>query len=181
MLALPDASITTERLTLRPLRLEHAAAMWEVLRDPAIYAWIDRAPPATPDDVAARFARIAQSLADGRAEQWLNWTVWTRADDAPIGVVEATVPPSNVVHIAYMFASRVWGRGFAREAVAAAMDAMSAAGADAFEAVIDVRNAPSIALARRLGLRRVATRASGDGGVDEIWGTPCEPTSLPRA
>jgi [ribosomal protein S5]-alanine N-acetyltransferase len=172
MLALPDAPITTERLTLRPLRLEHAAAMWQVLRDPAIYAWIDRAPPAAPGEVEARFARIAHSVADGREEQWLNWTVWTRADGAPIGIVEATVPPSRVVHIAYMFASRVWGRGFAREAVAAAMDAMTAAGAYVFEAVIDARNTASIALARRLGFRRIGARAGDDGSADEIWRTP---------
>lgn len=174
MLDVSTAPIFTERLRLEPLRPAHARAMWAVLRDPALYQWIARPPPASQEELAARFARIAQRTVPGRAEQWLNWSVWTRSDGDAIGVVEATATPAGMVHIAYMFAPRVWGQGCAVEAVAAAIDAMTQAGARQFEAVMDTRNAASRALARRLGFQHVETRASDDriGGAaseEEVW------------
>lgn len=178
MIAASDDPIFTERLVLRPIAVAHAPAMFRVLADPALYAWIARAPPACVADVEARFTRIAQRTAPGRAEQWLNWTVWTRAEDEAIGLVEATVTPTNLVRIAYMFGSRVWGLGYASEATSAALMAMEADGATAFEATIDARNAASIALAARLGFAFVESRASEDeigGGpsVEELWRREC--------
>jgi len=166
MLVGQPRELTTARLTLRPISIEHAPAFWEVLRDPSMYAWIERAPPAAPSDVEARFARIAQSVAPSRAEQWLNWTVWTRDGDEAVGVIEATVQPTNVVQVAYLFAPRVWGRGFAREAMSVALDAMSQSGASAFEARIDTRNVRSLALIERLGFALVETRETE---MEAIW------------
>ena len=73
--------------------------------------------------------------------------------------------------VAYLFAPRVWGQGYAFEAVSAAMQAMSGAGAHAFEAVIDERNAPSLSLARRLGFTLLERRDATDGvgGVETVW------------
>lgn len=166
MLDLPEKDLWTERLRLSPLRVEDASAFWEVLRDPAIYTWIERDPPATPAEVEARFARIARRTEFGREDQWLNWTVWTR-DGGPIGIVEATVRPSGLVSLAYMFASRFWGRGYAHEATTAAIERMVDAGAAGFEAAVDARNRASTALLSRLGFSRRETR---DG--DEIWRRP---------
>jgi RimJ/RimL family protein N-acetyltransferase len=163
--------LMTQRLVLRPVQIDHAAALWEALRDPAIYTWISRAPPAALADMRTRFAGIEAPIVAGRDDQWLNWTVWTRDADAAIGMVEATVPPSNIVSIAYMFAPRIWGHGYASEAVAAALEAMSRAGAKAFEAIIDQRNTPSLALARRLGFSAIESRDATDGvgGLEIVW------------
>jgi ribosomal-protein-alanine N-acetyltransferase len=174
MLDVSTAPILTPRLKLEPLRPAHAPAMWEVLRDPALYQWIARPPPGSQEELAARFARIAQRSAPGRAEQWLNWTVWTLDAEEAIGIVEASATPANMVHIAYIFASRVWGNGYASEATAAAIDAMSRGGATAFEAALDTRNAASRALAQRLGFRHSETRASADiiagaASSEEMW------------
>jgi len=169
MLSGQPQELITARLVLRPIRIEHAPAFWEVLRDPAMYEWIERAPPGARSDVEARFARIAriaQSIAQGRAEQWLNWTVWTRDGDEAVGIVEATVQPTNVVQVAYMFAPRVWGQGFAREAMAAALEAMSQSGAVAFEATIDTRNARSLALIKRLGF---ALSETHETQMEAVW------------
>lgn len=166
MLVGQPAPLETERLLLRPIEPAHAGALWDVLRDPAIYTWIDRPPPESLHALAQRFARISQSMAPGRAEQWLNWTVWTRADAQAVGIVEATVTPAKVAHVAYMFAPQVWGKGYAREAMQAALVAMSQSGATAFEAVIDNRNARSLALVQRLGFTRVDIDAARN---EERW------------
>lgn len=166
MLAGQPAALSTERLILRPIDVAHAGAFWDVLRDPAMYDWIERAPPASPSDVEARFARIAQSIAPGREAQWLNWTVWTRENATAIGIVEATVAPENTVEVAYMFAPSVWGKGFAREAMSAAIAAMSQSGAVSFSATIDTRNVRSKALILRLGFRLSAQNTAEN---EEIW------------
>lgn len=166
MLAGQPALLQTERLVLRPIEAVHAGAMWPVLGDPALYTWIDRPPPDSVDALTQRFARISQSIAPGRAEKWLNWTVWTRADDHAIGIVEATVSPAKLAHVAYMFAAPIWGRGYAREAMSAALDAMSQSGAVEFDATIDRRNTRSLALVQRLGFAR--TRVD-DAQNAEIW------------
>lgn len=166
MLAGQPALLQTERLVLRPIEAAHAEAMWAVLGDPALYEWIDRPPPASLEALTQRFTRIAQSIAPGRAEQWLNWTVWTGANDQAIGIVEATVTPAKLAHVAYMFAAPIWGKGYAREAMTAALDAMSQSGARAFDATIDCRNLRSLALVERLGFARVSVN---EAAHEEIW------------
>lgn len=164
MLAIPRAPLFTSRLELRRTRIEDADAMFEALRDPEMYAFIARSAPRTVTDVEQRFARIIEETAPGRAEQWLNWTVWRRDGGAPIGMVEATIAPNAAVSIGYMFDPRCWRRGYGREAVAAMLDHLETCGARCFEASIDIRNSASKALAASLGFRHAATR-----GLDETW------------
>jgi RimJ/RimL family protein N-acetyltransferase len=156
--------VFTPRLELRRTRLKDAAAMFEALRDPAIYAYIPRSPPTEVADVEQRFARIMQETAPGRAGQWLNWTVWLRENSTPIGMTEATVQPDGAVSIGYMFDPRCWRRGFGREAVAAMLGLLATHGATAFEATIDIRNEASRALAASRGFKLAATI-----GIDETW------------
>lgn len=174
MLEISTAPLVTQRLVLWPIEPAHAEAMWPVLRDPALYSWIARAPPAALADVEARFARISQRTAPDRTDQWLNWTVWTRDGDQAIGIVEATAPSSDVVLIAYMFSSAAWGKGYATEATSAVISELERAGARGFEATIDTRNAASRALAAKLGFQLVETRASTDiiagaPSMEELW------------
>jgi RimJ/RimL family protein N-acetyltransferase len=167
-------TIVTSRLVLLAVQPDHALAMWPVLSDPALYQWIAREPPATLAEVESRLARISQRTAPSRTEQWLNWTAWLRDTNEAIGIVEATVPPSSDVLIAYMFASRVWGKGYAHEATAAAIEAMCAAGARSFTATIDTRNEASRGLAQRLGFTCIGRRANqeiiaGAASEEEVW------------
>ena len=164
MLTVSPDPLLTPRLELRRTRVEDAAAMFEALRHEEIYAYIPRAAPATVADVEARFARVMVETAPGRAEQWLNWTVWRREDGAGVGMVEATVDAQRGVSIGYLFDPRVWRRGYAREAVGAMLAHLAECGAAAFEATIDVRNAGSRALVAALGFAHVET-----AGIDEMW------------
>lgn len=164
MLAVSREPLVTPRLELRRTRVADAAAMFEVLRDPQMYAFIPRSAPQSVDEVEQRFARITAETAPGRTEQWLNWTVWLRETNAAIGMVEATVPADRLVLIGYMFDPRYWRRGYGREAVKTMLDHLIARGARGFEASIDVRNGPSKALIASLGFKLAKTE-----GIDEIW------------
>jgi RimJ/RimL family protein N-acetyltransferase len=164
MLDVATAPLRTERLELRRTRIEDAAAMFEALRDPEMYRFLPGRAPRTVADVEARFARIVQETAPDRAEQWLNWTVWRRNDDAPLGMIEATVGRAGIITIGYMFDPRTWRRGYGREAAAAMLEHLAACGAREFEATIDIRNAASHALATSLGFVLAETI-----GLDEVW------------
>jgi ribosomal-protein-alanine N-acetyltransferase len=164
MLNVSRAPLLTQRLELRRTRAEDAEAMFDALRHPDMYPYIPRNAPESVEDVAARFTRVMQETAPGRSEQWLNWTVWLRETGAPLGTIEATVNSVRSVSIGYLFDPRVWRRGYAREAVSAMIEHLTANGAARFEAVIDVRNVTSKALVRALGFEHTHTN-----GLDETW------------
>jgi RimJ/RimL family protein N-acetyltransferase len=168
------APLITERLELRPLAWADAETFWPLLADEALYRWIARAPPASPGDVEARFARISERTAEGRADQWINWTAWRRKDGAAIGLVETTVRPTGDAALAYLFGSAFWGQGYAYEATSTAIAALRDGGVVTIEAPMDTRNAASRAHSAKLGFLQVETRPSDDiiagaPSVEELW------------
>jgi ribosomal-protein-alanine N-acetyltransferase len=174
MLSISPARLDTERLVLRRLQSTDAETLWPVLSDPKLYDFIPRDPPASLSDVEARCARICVETAPDRDSQWLNWVVVHRTENAAIGVVEATVSAQHEVAIAYMFASRVWGAGYAREAVSAVLTQLRDAGAAAFTATLDTRNHASRRLVEALGFSLTSTQANaeffkGAWSDEETW------------
>ena len=109
--------IDTPRLALEPQCARHAAEMFVVLSDAAIYRF-ENAPPASLEWLRERFIELeTRRSADGR-DAWLNWVLRLRSG-GPIGYVQATVDAQGQALIAYVLASTYWGRGLAHEAVQA--------------------------------------------------------------
>lgn len=124
-------TFNTPRVVLEPLVVAHADAMFELLRDPAIYAY-ENAPPPSLAGLRQRYALLATRRSPDGTEQWLNWVVRLRDEAAPdaspgacIGYVQATLYPGGDAAVAYVFGSAWWGRGLASEAVAAMLDALA--------------------------------------------------------
>ena len=110
-------TIETADLTLEPQAAAHAAEMFAVLSDPAIYAF-ENEPPPSLEWLRARFTKLESRLsADGR-EQWLNWVIRVPTSEL-IGYVQATVRSGGHAAIAYELSSAYWGRGLAHQAVQA--------------------------------------------------------------
>jgi RimJ/RimL family protein N-acetyltransferase len=164
MLTVSREPLITRRLELRRTRVEDAAAMFEVLRDPEMYAYISRSAPKSVAEIEERFARITQETAPDRADQWLNWIVRLRDAGTPVGMVEATVYPDNVVFVGYIFDPRHHRRGYGFEATNEILRHLSECGAKSFTGTIDIRNIASRALATALGFKHVSTE-----GLDETW------------
>ncbi len=110
-------TVATQRLTLEPLRAEHAEAMFGVLSDPALYEY-ENAPPASLDALHERYRQLESRVSPNGAELWLNW-VLRLTDGSLIGYVQATLRPQGRAAIAYELGSAWWGRGLASEAVQA--------------------------------------------------------------
>jgi RimJ/RimL family protein N-acetyltransferase len=145
-------TLTTPLCTLEPQLAAHAAEMFQVLADPAIYEF-ENEPPQNEAWLRERFAKLeARRSADG-SQHWLNWVIRLPTGELA-GYVQATVLPSGVCHVAYELASRHWRRGIGSSAVAAMMGELSSHhGVRTFVAVLKARNFRSRGLLVKLGFR----------------------------
>jgi RimJ/RimL family protein N-acetyltransferase len=110
-------TITTERLDLLPLQVEHAAEMAAVLGDPALHTFIGGAPE-TPEGLLARYERLVAGPSDPTVS-WLNWVVSLRAEGRLTGTLQATITSEtigSVAEIAWVIGTGWQGRGIATEA-----------------------------------------------------------------
>jgi ribosomal-protein-alanine N-acetyltransferase len=154
--------LTTKRLVLEPLRRAHAFEMFSALSDPAIYRYIDEAPPASVEALAERYARLETRQSINGGERWLNWIVRETATQRAVGFVQATVKDDDTAFVAYVIAPEAQRKGFAREATAAMMaELRTTYGASKLRASVDAANAASIALLAFLGFRET-TEVAGD-------------------
>lgn len=105
--------ITTDRLDLLPLAVEHAGEMAEVLADPALHTFTGGT-PLTPEALRARYHRLVAGSSDP-AVRWLNWVIRLRDEERLSGTVQATVADATA-EIAWVVGTPWQGRGIAREA-----------------------------------------------------------------
>ncbi|WP_329793659.1 GNAT family N-acetyltransferase [Lentzea sp. DG1S-22] len=105
--------ISTARLDLVPLRVDHAAEMAEVLADPALHTFTGGA-LLTPEALRARYERLTAGSPDP-STRWLNWVITLRDENRLTGTVQATIT-DHVAEVAWVVGIPWQGRGIAREA-----------------------------------------------------------------
>ncbi len=147
--------ITTERLVLEPLRVEHAEEMAALLDDVRLHEFIGGEPP-SPDQLRDRYTRQVAGVERG----WLNWIV--RHGGAVVGTVQATLE-DGVAEVAWVIGVAHQGRGFAGEAAVGMGEWLLARGVPGLVAHVHPEHLASVAVARRVGL--VATDVVVDGEV----------------
>jgi ribosomal-protein-alanine N-acetyltransferase len=155
-------------LRLEPIRADHAAAMFEGLHEPSLYAYQTDEPPADLTSLRERYAQLATGRAPTGEHHWLNWIVVRSDSGDAAGYVQATLAKDGTkAEIGYLILVAHQGRGFAREAVGATVQHLFGARVESVHAVVDARNLASIALLERLGFVRRGTERSEDviGGV----------------
>jgi RimJ/RimL family protein N-acetyltransferase len=161
---LTASPLATPRLTLEPLRVEHAAQMAVALNDPALHTFIG-GEPAGLDELRRRYtAQVRGVSADGR-ESWLNWVARRDDDGRAIGFVQATVTGSadaRTAEVAWVIGVPDQGRGYAAEATAEMLRWLHEHGVATVVAHIHPDHLASAAIARRLGLRPTADMVDGE-------------------
>ena len=137
-------------VVLEPQTAMHAAEMFQVLSDPAIYEF-ENEPPQSLEWLRTRFAKLeTRASADGH-EQWLNWVIRLPTSEL-IGYVQATVHADGRAGIAYELTSSHWGRGLAYAAVDAMIcELIARYGVRHLFAVHKRENRRSMRLLERLG------------------------------
>jgi RimJ/RimL family protein N-acetyltransferase len=159
----PADTLHTPRLRLEPLEEAHAKALFAGLRRDALYEFTSDRPPDSVEALARRYRLLATQMSSDSRESWLNWAIWSVPSGCYIGLVQATVQPNRVAHIAYVLFHEAWSNGSAREASAALIDHLhDELGISDIWATVDVRNRRSIALLEGLGFLRVAMRSNAE-------------------
>lgn len=176
---MPDLTLHTPRLVLEPLVRVHAALLYPGLRDPALYTFIPKEPPASVETLAARFERLERRASPDGSERWLNWAA--RRADAPavgasgagtsgadasaagatapdasayVGQLEATVSPDGTASIAYFVFASAQRTGYGAEGALAVVSFLFGEGVSAVLAYLDTRNVASMKLVEKIGFRR---------------------------
>ena len=117
-------TIRTDTLVLEPQLTAHAAEMFDVLSDPAIYEF-ENSPPESLGWLERRFAGLESRLSPNGEEQWLNWVV-RLPTGVLAGYVQASVAKDHTAHVAYELGSKFWRKGVGTAAVSAMLEELAA-------------------------------------------------------
>jgi len=108
-------ALAADGLRLEPQVATHAAELYPVLADPALYVFTDDKGPTDEAALTGRLRHLESRRSPDGAEQWLNWVVRT-SDCGVVGYVQATVRAGSEAEIAYMLGRAFWRRGYATTA-----------------------------------------------------------------
>lgn len=159
-----DASISTVRLELEPLRGAHAEELYPVLTDTRLYEYTRETPPASMEALRARYAFLEARRSPEGTELWLNWALREITTGTPIGYVQATVT-SDHADLAWVVGTSWQRRGFATEATRALMERLRTAGVTTVRARIHPMHTASQGVAEKVGLSRTTETEDGE----EVW------------
>ncbi|QOY95477.1 GNAT family N-acetyltransferase [Massilia sp. UMI-21] len=162
MSGFPTPLLSTERLTLRPLAMQDAPDLFAVFCDPAVVRYWSAEPWTA---IGSAESAIAHALAAYRDGSELRFGIELAATGALIGTVNLhhVFPQNRRCELGYALGSAHWGKGYATEALEAALDyAFHELCLNRIEADIDPRNAASAAVLERMGFRR-------EGYMPERW------------
>ena len=152
-------ALSTERLDLVPLRVEHAEEMAEVLADPALHEFIG-GEPATVEQLRRRYEKQVAGSPDP-AVTWVNLVIRLREENRLTGYVQATVAHGSA-EIAWVVGTPWQGRGIASESARALADWLRSTGVNEIVAHVHPKHAASGAVAAAAGLTQTDTVVDGE-------------------
>ena len=141
--------LTTERLWLRPLRVENATDLHEAYGDPDCLRFWHHPPSSSLDDTVGEVAHLV--------EHEDHWAIGLSGDALVLGYVGfvAALAPAERAGFGYLLRRDAWGRGYATEAGRAALDhGFRSVGIAAAELWIRRDNDASMRVAAKLGATR---------------------------
>lgn len=148
-----EPGVHTPRLLLRLPREGDVRALMELHEQPEVRKHLKLDTPATGLTVAWR--NVALIIGHWHLRGYGHWVVIEKASDALVGRVGFYHPEGwPGIELGYVIAHSHWGRGFASEAAAAALDwGWTNIQTDHIISVIPPDNLASVRIATKLGMR----------------------------
>ncbi|KIZ13332.1 GNAT family N-acetyltransferase [Streptomyces natalensis] len=153
-----DAASPLPAVELRVPTEEDALEWHRVFHDPEVMEFL-RGHPAELSVYEELTARQRRHHAE------LGFCLYTLVDPADAAVIGFTGAqpwpqewgPTGEIEIGWRLGRAYWGKGYATAAARAALESVRAAGIRRVVAMVDARNERSLAVTRRLGMRRAET------------------------
>jgi RimJ/RimL family protein N-acetyltransferase len=147
-------AITTERLIVRPWRLDDADRFFDIYRRPEVTRWIGAEPMQDRGEAVELIERILAQL-DDTDFRFGSWAVVDRSTSTAVGGVGLKPLPDGEgeVEIAWNLHPDSWGNGFASEAAQAVLARGLADGLPEVWAVTYLDNRRSAAVCHRIGMQ----------------------------
>ncbi len=152
-----DTLILTARLSIRPLAMGNADAMFRYRSDPLIGRYQNWEPASVGE--VREFISAQAEIGIGTPGRWFQLGLFTRSSEEMVGDVGIHVLASDPrqAEIGITLARESQGRGLATEALGAVLEHLFVKqGLHRVYGSVDPRNAPSLALLTRVGMRREA-------------------------
>jgi RimJ/RimL family protein N-acetyltransferase len=145
--------ITTDRLVVRPWRLDEADRLFDIYRRPEVVRWIGAEPM---QDRREAIEMIERMLARLEASPGFGaWAVVARSNGIAVGGVGLKPIPEGEgeIEIAWQLHPDSWGRGFASEAARALLERGFTDGLSEVWALTYLDNHRSAAVCQRIGMQ----------------------------
>jgi RimJ/RimL family protein N-acetyltransferase len=149
----------TKRLLIRPLREEHADALFEALDDPRVGTYIGGPVAQSPAALRERIRQQELGPAPGQeVERWWNFLVEVAdlvesTGSGVVGTLQATLY-DDWAEVAYLFGPAGWGQGYATEGLQWLVGRCEDAGVSELWAAVHPDNVPSQRVLGRVGFVR---------------------------
>jgi RimJ/RimL family protein N-acetyltransferase len=113
-------NVTTERLAFRAPEPADGDALFALMNDFGIVKFLTSVPwPYTRPDADIYIERARAGRAENKAHFYL---ILDRSTGEPVGTIDLHFDPEETARFGYWFATSVWGRGYASEALATVLD-----------------------------------------------------------
>lgn len=150
--------IRTERLTLRPWRLEDASGALDIFNDAEVTRWM--APALTTVSSLGQMKQLLTAWRDEARSLEVPQGRWALVETATGeligGAALLLLPPDRIdLEVGWQLGRQHWGRGFATEAGHAVAHQAFLRGEDEIFAVVRPNNSRGAATARRVGMEWV--------------------------
>lgn len=158
------AVLDGERVSLGPLRVEHADEFAPVLGDPLMHIFIG-GEPADEDQLRARYRRQVVGRSRDGSQRWFNWLVRGREDAQALGTVQATVSEKEdglTAEVAWVIGTAHQGQGYAKEAAELMVTWLRQQGVGTVVAHVHPQHEASMAVARAVGLAPTEAVVEGE-------------------
>jgi ribosomal-protein-alanine N-acetyltransferase len=144
--------LTTERLLLRPPRLDDAEAIFAgYAQDPEVTRFLLWEPHRS---IATLESFLSESIDAWRVGQRFPWVIRKRADDGLVGMIELRLDDTKA-DLGYVIARASWGQGYASEALRAVVHAaLALPRIYRVGAICDVDNPASARVMEKAGMTR---------------------------
>lgn len=164
------AVIKTDRIVVRPWRLDEADRFFDIYRRPDVVRWLGAAPMQDRREAVEMIERgHARLAADPR---FGSWAVVERETGVPAGSILLKPLPNGdgEIEIGWQLHPDSWGRGLATEAAGGLLAEAFRRGLDELWAVTMLDNYRSMAVCRRIGMRLLGfTRRWYDHPSSMFW------------